>query len=89
MFILPTCRHLEEREASMRKEGRKGGMNNPQNLISIQEAARMTGVAVPTLYKWVSQRKIHHIKMGSLVKFDPMKLEEWITQQTVMPMPWK
>jgi hypothetical protein len=25
--------------------------------------------------------------MGRLVKFDPIKLEEWIKQQTVMPMP--
>jgi len=42
---------------------------------------------VTTLYKWVGQRKIPHIKLGRLVKFDPAKLEEWIKQQTVMPMP--
>ncbi len=56
-------------------------------LIDIQEAAHMTGISVPTLYKWVNQRKIPHIKMGRLVKFDPVKLDEWIKQQTVMPMP--
>jgi len=56
-------------------------------LIDIQEASKITGVSIPTLYKWVSQRKIPHIKMGRLVKFDPLKLDEWIKQQTVMPMP--
>jgi excisionase family DNA binding protein len=56
-------------------------------LFDIQEAARYTGVSATTLYKWVSQRKIPHIKMGRLVKFDPAKLDEWIKQQTVMPMP--
>ena len=58
-------------------------------LIGVHEAARYISVSVTTLYKWVSQRKIPYIKMGRLVKFDPMKLEEWIKQQTVMPMPWK
>ena len=56
-------------------------------LIGVHEAARYISVSVTTLYKWVSQRKIPYIKMGRLVKFDPMKLEEWIKQQTVMPMP--
>ncbi len=59
----------------------------PKRLLTIQEVAELTGVSVTTLYKWVSQRKIPHIKMGRLVKFDPSKLEEWIKQQTVMPMP--
>ena len=58
-------------------------------LIDIHQAAHYTGISATTLYKWVGQRKIPHIKMGRLVKFDPMKLDEWIKQQTVMPMPDK
>jgi excisionase family DNA binding protein len=54
--------------------------------MTIQEVAELTRVSVTTLYKWVSQRKIPHIKMGRLVKFDPVKLDEWIKQQTRMPM---
>ncbi len=61
--------------------------NMTRAFLTIQEAAHYTGIAVTTLYKWVSQRKIPHIKMGRLVKFDPRKLDEWIKQQTVMPMP--
>ncbi len=50
--------------------------------LDIQGASQYIGISVMTLYKWVSQRKIPHIKMGSLLKFDPLKLNEWIR-----PMP--
>jgi len=62
-------------------------MINTRHLLTIQQAAQITGISITTLYKWVSHRKIPYIKMGRLVKFDPLKLEEWIKQQTVMPMP--
>jgi len=64
-------------------------LSRSPRLFDIQEAAQYTGVSVTTLYKWVSQRKIPHIKMERLVKFDPAGLDEWIKQQTVMPMPSK
>ena len=60
-----------------------------RRLISIQETSDYTGIPVSTLYKWVGQRKIPHVKMGRLVKFEPAKLDEWIKQQSVMPMPEK
>ena len=56
-------------------------------LIDIHQVASYLGVSVHTLYKMISQRRIPYIKVGSRVKFDPLKLEEWIKQQTVMPMP--
>ncbi len=58
-------------------------------LFDIHQAARYTGISPTTLYKWVSQRKIPHIKLGGSLKFDPVKLDEWIKQRTVMPMPEK
>ena len=70
-----------------RNKSTGGGMINTRPLLTIQQAAQITGVSITTLYKWVSHRKIPYIKMGSLVKFDPLKLEEWIKAQTVMPMP--
>ncbi len=70
-----------------RNKSTGGGMTHTRALLTIQQAAQMTGVSITTLYKWVSHRKIPYIKMGRLVKFDPLKLEEWIKQQTVMPMP--
>ena len=63
------------------------GGTTTARFLDIQETARHLGVSTTTLYKWVNQRKIPYIKLGRLVKFDPLKLEEWIRQQTVMPMP--
>jgi len=58
-------------------------------LMSIEEAAQYTGLAVPTLYKMVAQRRIPHVKVGSRLKFDIGLLDGWLKQNTVMPMPPK
>ncbi len=60
-----------------------------RRLISIQEAAVYTGLAVPTLYTMVSQRRIPYVKVGRLTKFDIALLDQWIKQNTMMPMPSK
>ncbi|MCA9469506.1 MAG: helix-turn-helix domain-containing protein [Nitrospira sp.] len=62
--------------------------SSPANrLLDIETVASWLGISPHTLYKMVSQRRIPYVKVGSRVKFDPLKLEDWIKQQTVMPMP--
>jgi len=58
-----------------------------RRLLTIQETAQYTGLSVHTLYTMVSQRRIPYVKVGRLVKFDRTMLDQWIKQQTVMPMP--
>ncbi len=58
-------------------------------LLPIREAAAYTGLAVETLYKMVSHRKIPHVKLGGKLLFDVALLDQWIKQNTVMPMPEK
>ncbi len=58
-------------------------------LLPIREAAAYTGLAVDTLYKMVSQRRIPYVKLGGALRFKPEHLDEWIKQNTVMPMPVK
>lgn len=58
-----------------------------RRFLSVQEAAQYTGLSPHTLYAMVSQRRIPFVKLGRLVKFDARMLEEWIRQNTVMPMP--
>ncbi len=62
---------------------------NIGRLMSIQEAAAYIGLAVPTLYTMVSQRRIPYVKVGRLTKFDLGLLDAWLKQHTVMPMPSK
>ncbi len=60
-----------------------------RRLISIQEVAEYTGLSIHTLYTMVSQRRIPYVKVGRLTKFDMALLDQWIKQNTVMPMPSK
>jgi excisionase family DNA binding protein len=66
-------------------------MNNvsaiERRLFTIQEAALYTGLSVHTLYTMTSQRRIPHLKVGRLTKFDRETLDKWIKQQTIMPVP--
>jgi excisionase family DNA binding protein len=62
---------------------------NLRRYLSIKETAEYTGLSHHTLYAMVSQRRIPHVKMGRLVKFDVGLLDAWIKQHTVMPMPSK
>lgn len=58
-------------------------------LMSIKEAAIYTGLSIKTLYTMVSQRRIPHVKVGRLLRFDVGLLNQWLKEQTVMPMPVK
>lgn len=58
-------------------------------LMSIKEAAIYTGLSIKTLYTMVSQRRIPYVKVGRLLRFDVGLLNQWLKEQTVMPMPVK
>ena len=55
-------------------------------LLTIQQAAQYTGLAVSTIYTMVSQQRIPYTKVGRCLQFDVGLLEQWIKQHTVMPM---
>ncbi|MBL7132383.1 MAG: helix-turn-helix domain-containing protein [Candidatus Omnitrophica bacterium] len=54
-----------------------------KRLINITELSEMTGVKVDTLYRWVSQRRISHVKVGRLTKFDLEAIDQWIKDSSV------
>ncbi len=58
-------------------------------LLTIQQAAQVTGLSPHTIYKMVSQRRIPYVKLGGALRFNPDQLDQWIKQNTVMPMPEK
>ncbi len=53
---------------------------NPEDepMVGITEAARITGLAVNTLYDKTHQRAIPHYKKGKRVYFRPSELTAWI-----------
>lgn len=56
---------------------------NASALVNYKEAARFLGVPLGTLYAWVSQRKITHVRLGPrLVRFSVHELQKMIQAQT-------
>lgn len=56
-------------------------MNN--TLLNVQEAASYLHIATSTLYRWVHQKKIKYVKIGSRVLFSQNSLDEFINNNTI------
>ncbi|MBU0683514.1 MAG: helix-turn-helix domain-containing protein [Candidatus Omnitrophica bacterium] len=52
-------------------------------LLSIQELSEHLKVSTNTIYSWVSQKRIPHIKVGRLVRFEKGKINEWLESRSV------
>lgn len=53
-------------------------------LITIQQLSEQIAIPKSTLYKWTSENKIPHVKMpGDQVRFDPVKIEQWLKIRTI------
>ena len=55
-------------------------------LLTVSEAADFLGVANQTLYNWVNQRRIPHVKLGKKLLFNPEALKEHIEKNSVQAM---
>ena len=51
-----------------------------KRLFSVKEAAEYINVATQTIYNWMSEGRcpIRYHKIGNLVKFDIIELEEYV-----------
>lgn len=61
-------------------------MEKLENLIGPEEAAKALGVAVPTVYTWVTRRKIPFVKVGGSLRFRPSALEAWLKNREHNPI---
>lgn len=57
-------------------------------LIDINELSELTGISVSTLYSWVSQKRIPHIKIGRMVRFRMDEIDRWLSSQEVPAREW-
>ena len=55
----------------------------PPRLMGIDQVAAYLGLSPHTVYRFVSQRKIPHVKIGKLVKFDHLEIDKWISSHAV------
>jgi len=58
-----------------------GQITKQKEILSSEEAAEFLGISINTLYEWVSQKKIPHMKVGGLLKFKRGHLEKWLEKK--------
>ncbi len=55
-----------------------------QKYLTYAEASDYLGLPVGTLYAWVSEKRIPHIRLGArTVRFDPAELVRWLDERRV------
>ena len=48
----------------MQKNGSRGILIQTDDLVSVQEAARILGLSKPTVYHWINRKKILSCRLG-------------------------
>lgn len=54
-----------------------------KRFININELAGYLGLTKGTLYVWVCQRRIPYLKVGKLLRFDIIELQDWLKDKRV------
>ncbi len=55
-------------------------------LLGYREAAQLLGIPRGTLYAWVSEGRIPHIRFSKrMVRFDAHEIEAWVDARRVSP----
>jgi excisionase family DNA binding protein len=53
-----------------------------QQLLSVKQLSGCLNVAEKTIRHWIHYRKIPFLKVGHLIRFDPQKISDWISERT-------
>ena len=59
-----------------------GQIKKEKQLLDTNDASEFLGIRKNTLYEWVIQKKIPHIKVGKLLKFKKEDLDAWLKKRT-------
>jgi len=59
-----------------------GQVSMQKQLMDMNEASEYLGIRKNTLYEWVVERKIPHVRVGRLLKFRREDLEAWLRKRT-------
>lgn len=58
-------------------------IDQTNRLVGIDEIAQQLGVKIKTVYGWVHMRQIPFVKVGRLVRFDLIDVNDWVKQRKV------
>jgi len=51
--------------------------------LGIEELSQYLGLTKGTLYVWVCQRRLPYLKIGKLLKFDIIEIEQWLKDKKI------
>lgn len=54
-----------------------------KRFLGIEELSQYLGLTKGTLYVWICQRRIPYLKIGKLVKFDIIEIQDWLKNKRV------
>ena len=60
--------------------------NDTLQLLDVKDVAMMFKVSVPTIRKWIADRKIPYQKIHGVVRFTATEMQEWSKSKTVLPL---
>ncbi len=61
-------------------------------MLTITQVSEFLHIKTSTLYAWVSQGKIPHVKIHGLIRFQPDKIQQWLASfhtQKANPLKFK
>ena len=58
-------------------------MENKVQLLKVEDVSKLLQIPIGSLYHMVNQKKIPYIKIGKLVRFDPVEIERWKLTKSV------
>lgn len=56
-----------------------------KELIGVKELAQYLKVNPQTIYNWVADNKIPYTKVGDLLRFSKLDIDEWVKKKTAYP----
>ena len=56
-----------------------------KGLVSAEIAAGFLGIRLCTIYEWVAQERVPHIRLGRALRFDLNRLKRWVAERAVEP----
>jgi excisionase family DNA binding protein len=58
-------------------------LRSAKGLLSVKQVALALGSHPQTIYGWVTEGKLPHVRIGSRVKFDGHAIADWLDKRTL------
>ncbi len=54
-----------------------------QELLNLKQISQVFNVSTATIYKWMREEKLPHVRIGGTYRFDLVQIRLWIKEKSV------